>query len=598
MKRKSKMAKTYTSIELFAGAGGLALGLEMAGFEHIGLVEFDKSAANTLKVNRPNWNILCEDVELVAKRDLEKEFGIKKFQLDLLSGGAPCQSFSYAGKRLGLEDVRGTMFYHYATFLKKLQPKMFLFENVKGLLTHDKGKTFKTIYDIFEEQGYKVTYSVLNALDYGVAQKRERLIVIGIRNDLADDVTFEFPKKYNKQLVLRDILQDVPESECAKYSKEKEAIFKLVPPGGYWKDISPDIAQSYMKSCWFMEGGRTGILRRLSLDEPSLAVLTTPQMKQTERCHPLEVRPFSIRENARIQSFPDEWEFTGTIASKYKQIGNAVPCNLAKEIGLKIKKALGEVKMDKNYKLDFIKQHDFENHVIATLKEYRETLEAIDLKKFNSNLIDPIKLLFDKNVFNKSFEEIIKLEIHRQRDKSNSNIIGYFHQNMFRYIAHCQVPREGWDVVFTNGNSTYYVEMKNKHNTMNSSASGKTFMKMQNHLLNAEDRDRSICALVEVIAKKSQNKPWVITLDKIKQKPNEQLRRISIDKFYEIVTGNPNAFKMICEQLPVTIEKVIADNKTLQVEQDTVFEALEEINQDTLLALYKLAFSTYEGFQF
>lgn len=592
------MAKTYTSIELFAGAGGLALGLEMAGFEHIGLVEFDKSAANTLKVNRPNWNILCEDVELVAKRDLEKEFGIKKFQLDLLSGGAPCQSFSYAGKRLGLEDVRGTMFYHYATFLKKLQPKMFLFENVKGLLTHDKGKTFKTIYDIFEEQGYKVTYSVLNALDYGVAQKRERLIVIGIRNDLADDVTFEFPKKYNKQLVLRDILQDVPESECAKYSKEKEAIFKLVPPGGYWKDISPDIAQSYMKSCWFMEGGRTGILRRLSLDEPSLAVLTTPQMKQTERCHPLEVRPFSIRENARIQSFPDEWEFTGTIASKYKQIGNAVPCNLAKEIGLNIKKALGEVKMDKNYKLDFIKQHDFENHVIATLKEYRETLEAIDLKKFNSNLIDPIKLLFDKNVFNKSFEEIIKLEIHRQRDKSNSNIIGYFHQNMFRYIAHCQVPREGWDVVFTNGNSTYYVEMKNKHNTMNSSASGKTFMKMQNHLLNAEDKDRSICALVEVIAKKSQNKPWVITLDKIKQTPNEQLRRISIDKFYEIVTGNPNAFKMICEQLPVTIEKVIADNKALQVEKDTVFEELETINKDTLLALYKLTFSTYEGFQF
>ena len=169
---------------------------------------------------------------------------------------------------------------------------------------------------------------------------------------------------------------------------------------------------------------------------------------------------------------------------------------------------------------------------------------------------------------------------------------------MFRYIAHCQVPREGWDVIFTNGNSTYYVEMKKKHNTMNSSASGKTFMKMQNHLLNAEDKDRSICALVEVIAKKSQNKPWVITLDKIKQTPNEQLRRISIDKFYEIVTGNPNAFKMICEQLPVTIEKVIADNKALQVEKDTVFEELETINKDTLLALYKLTFSTYEGFQF
>ena len=217
---------------------------------------------------------------------------------------------------------------------------MFLFENVRGLLTHDKGKTFNTIYNIFEEQGYKVKYSVLNALHYGVAQKRERLIVIGIRNDLTEKVKFEFPKKYEKQLVLRDILKDVPKSECAKYSKEKEEIFKLVPSGGYWRDINPDIAKAYMKSCWFMGGGRTGILRRLSLDEPSLTVLTTPQMKQTERCHPTEIRPFSIRENARIQSFPDEWEFVGTVASKYKQIGNAVPCNLAKEIGLSIKKSL------------------------------------------------------------------------------------------------------------------------------------------------------------------------------------------------------------------------------------------------------------------
>lgn len=334
------MVKKYRSIELFAGAGGLALGLEMAGFEHIGLIEYDKSAANTLKFNRPNWNVLCEDIGKVALRDLEKEFGIKKYDLELLSGGAPCQSFSYAGKRLGLEDTRGTMFYHYATFLKKLQPKMFLFENVRGLLTHDKGKTFNTIYNIFEEQGYKVDYSVLNALHYGVAQKRERLIVIGIRNDLTEKVKFEFPKKYEKQLVLRDILKDVPKSECAKYSKEKEEIFKLVPSGGYWRDINPDIAKAYMKSCWFMGGGRTGILRRLSLDEPSLTVLTTPQMKQTERCHPTEIRPFSIRENARIQSFPDEWEFVGTVASKYKQIGNAVPCNLAKEIGLSIKKSL------------------------------------------------------------------------------------------------------------------------------------------------------------------------------------------------------------------------------------------------------------------
>ena len=182
------------SIELFAGAGGLALGLEQAGFEHIGLVEFDKSAAKTLMFNRPNWKVLCEDIALVSERDLELEFNIKKGELDLLSGGAPCQSFSYAGKRLGLQDVRGTMFYHYATFLQKLQPKMFLFENVKGLLTHNNGKTFKTILDIFEEQGYKAVYKVLNAWDYGVPQKRERLITIGIRKDLFGKCTFTFPK--------------------------------------------------------------------------------------------------------------------------------------------------------------------------------------------------------------------------------------------------------------------------------------------------------------------------------------------------------------------------------------------------------------------
>ncbi|MDO4589628.1 MAG: DNA cytosine methyltransferase [Fusobacterium sp.] len=336
------MGKKFTSIELFAGAGGLALGLEQAGFSHIGLVEIDKSASETLQFNRPQWNVICEDIEKVAQRDLEKEFKIKKYELDLLSGGAPCQSFSYAGKKLGLEDTRGTMFYHYATFLNKLQPKMFLFENVKGLLSHDKGRTFKIITDIFEEQNYSIQYQVLNAVDYGVAQKRERLIVIGIRKDLENIIHFEFPKKNDKKLVLRDILKDVPESEGARYSAEKEKIFQLVPPGGYWKDIDPVIAKAYMKSCWDMGGGRTGILRRLSLDEPSLTILTTPQMKQTDRCHPVEVRPFNVRESARIQSFPDNWEFRGSIASKYKQIGNAVPCNLAKEVGKNILIALRE----------------------------------------------------------------------------------------------------------------------------------------------------------------------------------------------------------------------------------------------------------------
>ncbi len=330
----------FTTIELFAGAGGLALGVEKAGFLTIGLVEVDRDACETLKVNRPKWNVICDDIANVSGQDLEGRFGIKKRELDLLSGGAPCQAFSYAGKRLGLEDARGTLFYHYALFLEKLQPRMFLFENVRGLLTHDGGKTYCTILEIFEKTGYTIHKEVLNAWDYGVAQKRERLITVGVRKDLKKKIRFSFPKKHEYKPVLRDVLQDVPESAGVPYGENKRKIFELVPAGGYWRNIDPEIAKAYMKSCWNMEGGRTGILRRMSMDEPSLTVLTSPSQKQTERCHPLEARPFTVRENARCQSFPDEWEFKGSVMSQYKQVGNAVPVNLAYEVAGKIREAL------------------------------------------------------------------------------------------------------------------------------------------------------------------------------------------------------------------------------------------------------------------
>ncbi len=335
--------KLLTTIELFAGAGGLALGIERAGFKTLGLIEIDKDASDTLKSNRASWRVINDDIANISCLNLTEYFNISKGELDLLSGGAPCQSFSYAGKRLGLEDARGTLFYHYAKFLEQLQPKMFLFENVRGLLTHDGGRTYNTITDIFESTGYTIQKKVLNAWDYGVAQKRERLITIGIRKDLAAQITFEFPTPHAYKPVLRDILLDCPPSEGTPYSDYKKRIFELVPPGGYWRDIPEEIAKEYMKSCWYMGGGRTGILRRLSLDEPSLTVLTSPSQKQTDRCHPLEARPFTVRENARCQSFPDDWHFCGNVGSQYKQVGNAVPVNLAYEIGLEIRKALEDV---------------------------------------------------------------------------------------------------------------------------------------------------------------------------------------------------------------------------------------------------------------
>lgn len=340
----------YTSIELFAGAGGLALGVEKAGFNTLGLIEFDKDAADTLKKNRPNWNVINDDIANISCLDLEKYFSIKKGELDLLSGGAPCQAFSYAGKRLGLEDARGTLFYHYALFLEKLQPKMFLFENVRGLLTHDHGETYSTMLDIFTRAGYTIDKQVLNAWNYGVPQKRERLITIGIRNDLVGKTEYRFPKAHSYKPVLRDVLLDCPDGPGVPYGEKKRKIFELVPAGGYWRDIDPAIAKEYMKSCWDMEGGRTGILRRMSLDEPSLTVLTSPSQKQTERCHPLEARPFTVRENARCQTFPDDWEFCGNVSAQYKQVGNAVPVNLAYDIAREIVHSLDMLAVNQKVK--------------------------------------------------------------------------------------------------------------------------------------------------------------------------------------------------------------------------------------------------------
>lgn len=333
-----KPDKEYTVLELFAGAGGLALGLEQAGFEDVGLIEIDKYASATLRKNRPNWNVIEEDITKI--NDVYEYIG-KGTNVDVVSGGFPCQTFSYAGKRLGLEDTRGTLFYDYARILKQTKPKMFIAENVRGLVTHDHGRTLKTIIDVFEQIGYSTTYRVLNAWDYGVAQKRQRMILVGVRNDL--NITYEFPKPHEYKPVLKDVLKNVPDSEGQKFSDKKAEVMKLVPAGGYWRDLPDDVAREYMGVSYFSGGGRTGMARRISWDEPSLTLTTSPSQKQTERAHPDENRPFKTREYARIQSFPDNWEFSGSVNQIYKQIGNAVAVNFAKEIGLSVIKSLNQI---------------------------------------------------------------------------------------------------------------------------------------------------------------------------------------------------------------------------------------------------------------
>lgn len=341
---QTKPSRPYTSVELFAGAGGLALGMEMAGFQHVLLNEFDHEACETLRVNRPGWNVVEEDIHTV-------DFTGLKGKVDFLSGGFPCQAFSFAGKRRGFEETRGTLFFELARAVKEIQPKVFLCENVKGLREHDNGRTLETITNVIEELGYSlIPPRVLKAVMFKVPQKRERLFLVAVRKDFADKVSFDWPAPYRRVMTLRDAFfagdlypVDVPESEGQQYPEKKKNVMDLVPMGGDWRDLPEEVAKEYMKGSYNLGGGKTGMARRLSLDEPSLTLTCAPAQKQTERCHPTQTRPLTVREYARIQTFPDDWNFSGNMSSKYKQIGNAVPVNLAYAMGRAVIRLMNQI---------------------------------------------------------------------------------------------------------------------------------------------------------------------------------------------------------------------------------------------------------------
>jgi DNA (cytosine-5)-methyltransferase 1 len=331
--------KRYTSIELFAGAGGLALGLEKAGLSNILLSEIDKNACETLRKNRPEWNVVEGDVAGIDFKPYQGE-------VDVITGGFPCQAFSFAGKRLGFEDARGTLFFEFARAVKETQPLICVGENVRGLLQHENGKTIEGMISVLDELGYDVIPPrLLKALFYRVPQKRERVFLVGLRRDAK--LKFEWPLESNEIFTVQDALKqgklypiDAPVSSGQAYPKNKREIMELIPPGGYWRDLPVDLQKTYMKGSFHLSGGKTGMARRISWDEPCLTLTCAPAQKQTERCHPEETRPFTVREYARIQTFTDDWEFAGTLTSQYAQIGNAVPVNLAEAVGKAIIKTL------------------------------------------------------------------------------------------------------------------------------------------------------------------------------------------------------------------------------------------------------------------
>ena len=393
--------RQFNSIELFAGGGGLALGMSLAGFHHVLLNEFDTAACKTLKTNKPEWNVIEGDVRHI-------DFTPLKGKIDFLSGGFPCQAFSYAGKGAGFNDTRGTLFFELARAVKEIQPKVFMGENVKGLISHENGRTFETIKNTIAELGYTlVEPRVLRAIMYQVPQKRERLILIAIRNDIAQNVEFHWPTPYHEVLTLRDALyksviyeNDVPVSEGAQYPEKKKRVLAMVPQGGDWRNLPEEVAKDYMGGSWLLGGGKTGMARRLSLDEPSLTLTCSPCQKQTERCHPLETRPLSVREYARIQTFPDNWVFQGSMSDKYKQIGNAVPVNLAWAVGRSLIRLFNDIQriMPENTQncTEAVREIMHKQSLLEVVKDHNTQTSTVTNKYHELNFLD----LFDQYALN------------------------------------------------------------------------------------------------------------------------------------------------------------------------------------------------------
>lgn len=329
---------------------GLDLGLEQAGWTCAFANEHDPTACRTIRSNKPGLNLLEADVRSLSASDM-KGFG----QLDAVVGGPPCQAFSTAGKRLGLNDERGNVFLHFIELACRLQPRVIIVENVRGLLSaplHHRphclrgdghpslrddekpGGALGHIIGHLRRYGYSPTCQLLDAKDYGVPQKRLRLLVMALR----DGQAMQLRPLARPAVTFRQAVKGLSEpAEYVQLRSQQVTYLKRIGPGQNWRSLPPDLQRQALGRAYFSSGGRTGFLRRLAWDEPSPTLLTSPIMPATLLAHPEEDRPLSVEEYARIQTFPDEWTFAGTTTQKYRQIGNAVPVLLGRAIGAQVK---------------------------------------------------------------------------------------------------------------------------------------------------------------------------------------------------------------------------------------------------------------------
>ncbi len=339
-------------ISLFSGAMGLDIGLGMAGL-HIAVgQDINKDCAATMQAN--GHVVINGDIRNIQPETFLEIAKLSPGEVFLVCGGPPCQPFSTAGKRLGLNDPRGSLFMDFIRMIDYMRPRFFIMENVKGIMSASvrndvyaktennpaRGSVLEIILSEFEKVGYKTTYGVLDSVNYGVPQFRERFVLLGSRDK--EDIYLPFPTHFQTHqdseyqwVTLKNAIGDLEDnkSECSYFNEERLNYLRLVPEGGNWKDLPCDIIEKAMGGAYKSGGGKVGFYRRLSYNQPCPTLVTSPVQKASMLCHPIKDRPLSVSEYARIQQFPDEWIFLGNMASKYRQIGNAVPIGLAKALG-------------------------------------------------------------------------------------------------------------------------------------------------------------------------------------------------------------------------------------------------------------------------
>lgn len=354
-----KVRKKYKDnrdvISFFSGAMGLDIGLEKAGLNVVIGQDFEPSCVETMRANE--HNVLGGDIREINPETLLKLTGLHVGEPFMVCGGPPCQPFSTAGKRLGINDPRGSLFMDFIRMIDYIRPRFFVMENVKGIVSSplkhvsvkerekdDPEQQLGTVLDVilseFDKLGYKTVYGVLDAVNYGVPQFRERFVLIGSRDN--EDIFLPMPTHFQmhqnseyRWKTVGEVIKDLENNpgEYTSLSGERKKYIHMVPEGGNWRDLPEEIIPVAMGGAYQSGGGKVGFYRRLSYNQPAPTITTSPAQKATMLCHPTQDRPLSIKEYARIQQFPDDWIFKGTLSAKYRQIGNAVPVGLAEAIG-------------------------------------------------------------------------------------------------------------------------------------------------------------------------------------------------------------------------------------------------------------------------